>query len=254
MTIAKQQVGTVSENKPKAIVFTDWDGTVTLQDSNDYLTDHLGMGYDARMVINDQMVVETLSFRDGFLQELSSVSGNGHSFQYCIDYLLQHIKLDPGFREFYEYCHTNKIPLYIISSGMKPIISALLEKLVGVDAMKNIKIVANDVKIDGNDWEIVYRDDTPFGHDKNASIHNELKKYDMSGEQKPVLFYCGDGVSDISAAGSCDLLFAKRGRDLVTICREKKINFKQFDDFKAILNDVHSVVGGDVKLEDLYEK
>lgn len=28
----------------KAVIFTDFDGTVTLEDSNDYLTDTLGFG------------------------------------------------------------------------------------------------------------------------------------------------------------------------------------------------------------------
>ncbi|GME98925.1 unnamed protein product [Ambrosiozyma monospora] len=262
MTITKKQAVTtepVTEKKqPRAIVFTDWDGTVTLQDSNFFLTDELGMGPEARKKLNEELITETVTFRDGFRKALESIAKNGHSFQYCIEYLLQRIKLDPGFREFYEYCHENGIPLYVISSGMTPIIKALLEKLVGVDAMQNIKVVANDVKVNGDDWEIVYRDDTPYGHDKNASIRNELKKYgygaEKEEEEKPVLFYCGDGVSDISAAGSCDLLFARRGEELVDICRERNFNFRQFDSFKTILNDVNDVVSGDVKLEDLFEK
>lgn len=48
-----------------------------------------------------------------------------------------------------------------------------------------------------------------FGHDKSLTIrpYAELPK-----EQRPTLFYAGDGVSDLSAAQETDLLFAKKGR------------------------------------------
>ncbi|KAG7846950.1 hypothetical protein KL941_002743 [Ogataea angusta] len=236
---------------PPAIIFTDWDGTVTLQDSNDVLTDNLGFGYEKRKVLNDRMLNETLSFREGFDEMLRSIPANGHSFQECIDYLLQHIKLDPGFKEFYYWCHENGIPLYVISSGMSPIIEALLKKLLGQQVMDHVTIISNGVEINGNDWHIVYRDDTPFGHDKAASIKQCLENYDLS--KKPYLFYCGDGVSDLSAAKSCDLLFARRGKDLVTFCIKQKIHFTQFDSFKDILSDVQKIVSGEKKLEDCFE-
>jgi 2-hydroxy-3-keto-5-methylthiopentenyl-1-phosphate phosphatase len=47
------------------------------------------------------------------------------------------------------------------------------------------------------------------GHDKSR----EIRPYaNLPPEQRPVLFYAGDGVSDLSAAKETDLLFAKAGR------------------------------------------
>jgi 2-hydroxy-3-keto-5-methylthiopentenyl-1-phosphate phosphatase len=43
------------------------------------------------------------------------------------------------------------------------------------------------------------------------------------------MVYCGDGVSDISAARETDLLFAKKGRDLVTHCLQENVPFYPFD-------------------------
>ncbi|KAH3668879.1 hypothetical protein OGAPHI_002634 [Ogataea philodendri] len=236
---------------PPAIVFTDWDGTVTLQDSNDYITDHLGFGYEKRKVLNDLMLEEKLSFREGFDEMLKSIPANGYSFEKCVAYLLEHIKLDPGFTEFYHWCHANGIPIYVISSGMSPIIEALLKKLLGQQVMDHVTIISNSVETNGDDWHIVYRDDTPFGHDKAESIKQCLEKYDLS--KKPYLFYCGDGVSDLSAAKSCDLLFARRGKDLVKFCIKQHIKFTQFDSFNDILDDVKGIVTGQKKLEDCYE-
>ena len=47
-----------------------------------------------------------------------------------------------------------------------------------------------------------------FGHDKSLTI----RPYgNLPADQRPTLFYAGDGVSDLSAARETDLLFAKKG-------------------------------------------
>lgn len=47
-----------------------------------------------------------------------------------------------------------------------------------------------------------------FGHDKSI----ELRQYSsLPKEERPIMFYAGDGVSDLSAAKETDLLFAKKG-------------------------------------------
>ena len=48
-----------------------------------------------------------------------------------------------------------------------------------------------------------------FGHDKSR----EIRPYaNLPADQRPILLYAGDGVSDLSAAKETDLLFAKAGR------------------------------------------
>lgn len=83
----------------------------------------------------------------------------------CIDLLVKNIDLDPGFNDFFKWCMTQNIPVVVLSSGMQPIIRALLRKLVGPDSDK-IEVVANDVvarggkSIDDQDgWDIQFHDD-----------------------------------------------------------------------------------------------
>lgn len=65
-----------------------------------------------------------------------------------------------------------------------------------------------------------------FGHDKSRAI----KPYAaLPADGRPILVYCGDGVSDISAARETDLLFAKKGRDLVVHCLNEDVPFYPFD-------------------------
>jgi hypothetical protein len=50
-----------------------------------------------------------------------------------------------------------------------------------------------------------------FGHDKSLTI----RPYgNLPADQRPTLFYAGDGVSDLSAARETDLLFAKKGHGM----------------------------------------
>lgn len=230
---------------PKAVVFTDFDGTVTLQDSNDYLTENLGFGRPRRLEINDDILDSKLTFRDGFREMLQSIP---QAFPDCVDYLLQHIELDPGFVTFFHWCEAQGIPVVVVLSGMKPIIYALLKKLVGDDAVKNIEIISNDVRMvpDALEWEIVFKDpESGFGHDKSKSIREYLAKHHYAANDtnlalpgQPILFYCGDGVLDLLAAKETNLLFAKHGKDLIKYCIRENIPYTEFDSF----NDIHDKI------------
>lgn len=233
----------------KAIIFTDFDGTVTLQDSNDYLTDNIGFGYPKRKQLNIDILNGQASFRKGFEEMLQSIH---KPFDECIQYLLENIQLDPGFKETFHWAQENDVPIIVVSSGMKPIIKALIQDLIGEDAIDKIEIVSNDVKInDDRTWEIVYRDESDFGHDKSRAIRPYREARSKDSKQK--LFYCGDGVSDLSAAKETDLLFAKRGKDLVTYCQRENVPFTQFDSFKDILEDIESVLSNEKTIDDLNE-
>ncbi|EER41480.1 phosphoserine phosphatase [Histoplasma capsulatum H143] len=130
---------------------------------------------------------------------------------------------------------------------MVPVIRALLVKLLGHEP-DNIQIVANQVASkDGKDinseggWQIVYHDDSHFGHDKSLEIEPYAA---LPAGERPTLLYAGDGVSDLSAASQTDLLFAKKGRDLVTYCQREKIPYTVFDDWSSILQTTKEIWEG----------
>lgn len=192
--------------KPDFIFFTDFDGTVTTADSNDFMTDNLGFGRDRRVQGNKDTLDGRVHFRDSFREMMDSVTT---PFDECLALLLRSIELDPGFKDFYAWARASNVPIVILSGGMEPVIRALLDKLLGTGW--DIQIVSNDVSLrpgktvkDTDGWTIQYHDDSVFGHDKSI----EIRKY-SSLPSRPVLFYAGDGVSDLSAAKETDLLFAK---------------------------------------------
>ena len=154
--------------------------------------------------------------RDIFQEMLDSIKT---PFPDCVKYLCENITLDPHFQEFYTWARKNRVPVIVLSSGMKPIIHALLLHLLGPEA-NEIEIVSNDVvdragmtKEQEGGWTIKFHDDSGFGHDKSLAIRPYAKHFaERPNEPHPTMLYAGDGVSDLSAASETDLLFAKKGR------------------------------------------
>ncbi|KAL1633788.1 hypothetical protein SLS56_002667 [Neofusicoccum ribis] len=245
------------ESNPKFVFFTDFDGTITLQDSNDYMrlivskTDNIGFGHALRRQGNIDTLNGTKTFRDSFREMMDSVT---KPYDQCIKYLVENIKLDPYFNEFFKWALENNVPVVVLSSGMEPIIKALLEHLVGPDYVK-MQVVGNQVapragKSTINEeggWQIVFHDDSGFGHDKSLT----LRPYAQLPEgTRPTMFYAGDGVSDLSAARETDLLFAKKGHDLIQYCVREDIPFTVFADWKDILDKVKEIVAGKTSVKE----
>ena len=97
------------KTSPKFIFFTDFDGTITQRDSNDFLTDTIGYGEKLRKEGNQDVLHERLSFRESFQGMMDSVKT---PYDQCIKILLENIKLDPYFKEFYEWARAHNVPVW----------------------------------------------------------------------------------------------------------------------------------------------
>ncbi|OIW28663.1 2,3-diketo-5-methylthio-1-phosphopentane phosphatase [Coniochaeta ligniaria NRRL 30616] len=237
---------------PKIIFFTDYDGTITQQDSNDHMTDNVGYGPERRQAGNDAVLKGTRHFRDAFQEMMDSVT---LPFSECISLLGKNITLDPAFKDFFHWCKDNNVPIVILSGGMRPIIKGMLRGWLGDEETETIQIVSNDVAVregktsidEEGGWRIEFHDESVFGHDKSR----EIRPYAQLPEgERPILLYAGDGVSDLSAAKETDLLFAKAGRDLVTWCERENVKFTTFEDFSEILATVKDIASGKLSVKD----
>ncbi|KAL9124171.1 MAG: hypothetical protein Q9217_006473 [Psora testacea] len=179
-------------------------------------------------------------------------------FPECIHLLCKNIKLDPYFNDFYKWSRDAKVPVIVLSSGMTPIIRGLLVHLIGPEA-NDIEIVCNEVidrppkkKEEEGGWQIQFHDDTHFGHDKSLTIRPYVKHFDEHpDEPRPVMLYAGDGVSDLSAARETDLLFAKKGRDLVSYCEREGVPFTVFEDWNSIMSITRAIFEGETTVKEV---
>ena len=236
--------------RPRVIFFTDFDGTITLQDTNDFITDNYGMGGTKRHAIMQEILVDKVTFRDGFQDMLDTWN---MPFPQVLKILSENIKLDPHFKDFITWARGNDVPVVVLSSGMVPVLKMLLKQLVGEELIKDIEIIANDTRtippknslVEANGWTIQFHDDSGFGHDKSLTIRPYAEAIaKMPEAERPTLLYAGDGVSDLSAARETDLLFAKEGRDLVTWCEREGIPFTTFADWSTILQETKEIYEG----------
>lgn len=111
-------------------------------------------------------------------------------------------------------------------SGMEPFIRAVLSTIIP-DA-EDIHIIAYKAELsDPSDpkssWKVVFRHpELDHGHDKSKAI---LPYRELPGDR--VMFFCGDGVSDLPAAEHADVLFAKELKkgepELMDHCKENDI-------------------------------
>ena len=247
--------------RPKVIFFTDFDGTITQKDTNDYITDNHGFGIEERKAGMKLILDEVDTFRVGFQKMIDSWQV---SLNEMISILEEKITLDPYFKEFVVWAKAHDVPIVVLSSGMIPVIAGLLKKLLGEELMKDIEIVANEAqlvaplnsfdKVKG--WNIKFHDDSGFGHDKSLTIRPYAKAISEmpADEFKPTLLYAGDGVSDLSAARETDLLFAKEGHDLVIYCERQGIPFTTFSDWHSILEETKRIWSGEKSVRKIAEE
>ncbi|KNZ58252.1 uncharacterized protein VP01_1967g4 [Puccinia sorghi] len=117
------------------------------------------------------------------------------------------------------------------------------KNLIGKEEADRMEIVANEVDTSKGsgpgEWTIKYR------HPESAL------------SPRPTIFFCGDGVSDLSAARSADCLFVKlkegTGNDLAKHCESEGIKHVKFHSFHEVKNTVQSVVEGKTKVEDVFK-
>jgi 2,3-diketo-5-methylthio-1-phosphopentane phosphatase len=151
------------KTNPKYIFFTDFDGTITQLDSNDYMFEHIGAGPEVRKTAFADVMHGRRTFREMFREQMDQVT---LPFDKCIELLLANIKLDEGFKEFFVWARDNNVPIVVVSGGMEPVIRALLAHLLGEEEAESLRIVSSfvgarpgkDINEEGG-WELIYRDE-----------------------------------------------------------------------------------------------
>ncbi|KAK5122768.1 hypothetical protein LTR85_003683 [Meristemomyces frigidus] len=246
------------DKHPKIIFFSDFDGTITQDDCIDWLVETEGYGPEKLKKSCDDILNGEISSREGSKEQMESIRT---PFEKCVKKALDHVKLDEHFVSFHNWATSVSMPIVILSGGLTPLIRATLSELLGGGA-NSIEVVANEVvpRVSGRSvnedggWAVQLRDDSAHGNDKAAAIRPYAQHRDrMPDDQKPVLLYAGDGVSDLGAARETELLFAKEGQDLVTYCKKEVIPFTTFQSWKTISEVTQDIFYGRKTLEQVVE-
>ncbi|KAI5244215.1 hypothetical protein E4T42_07146 [Aureobasidium subglaciale] len=225
--------------KRKIVCFSDFDGTIFMEDTGHILFNAFGCGSDKRELLDQQIKSGERSFRDVSEEMWGSLNV---PFADGFEAMKDGLNIDPEFKNFHQFCLNNKIPFNVISAGLKPVLRSVLDHFLGEEAAANIDIVANEAEIseDGSSWKVKWRHDNELGHDKELSIneYKEVAQLESDDGTIPMIIFIGDGVSDLPAARHSDVLFARRGLRLEEYCIENKIPYIPFDTFADIQKEV----------------
>ncbi|CZT41710.1 probable 2,3-diketo-5-methylthio-1-phosphopentane phosphatase, putative [Rhynchosporium secalis] len=245
-TMALNQKENMANTKRKIICFSDFDGTIFMQDTGHILFDAHGCGPTHRNILDEQIKTGERSFREVSEEMWGSLNV---PFDDGFTVMKDTLEIDPDFRSFHEYCIAHCIPFNVISAGLKPILKRVLEEFLGEEQASHIDIVANEAEIskNGESWKPIWRHDTELGHDKALSITEARNQANLEADDGtiPLIVFIGDGVSDLPAAREADVLFARRGLRLEEYCVENQIPYLGFDTFA----DIQKAIDG-IRVED----
>ncbi|KAK9447245.1 HAD-like domain-containing protein [Limtongia smithiae] len=227
-------------------IFSDFDGTIFMQDSGHVLFDRYGCGPERREVLDHQIHTGERSFRDVSEEMWGSLNV---PLEQSMKAAKEHLVIDPDFEEFHDFCIREGISFNVISAGIKPVLRSVLDAFLGRKNSQRIEIISNDAEIsdDGSEWKVIWRHDNELGHDKSVSIkecRNQLRKH-LPGSKSPLIIFVGDGVSDLPAAREADVLFARAGLRLEEYCEEHSIPYIPFDTFADIEREISRILNAE---------
>ncbi len=206
-------------DKARVHIFSDFDGTITEQDTLIFLTTHLGGGRELVAAIGRLLREGKLSLREGIAAEMRSIRA---PFAEAEKLLREQVRLDPHFKAFAQWCREHGLPLTILSAGFHQNIELFLAR----DEFPQLEILANELKPDEScGWQCLFRDQTDDGHDKAQALR-------AARQRGQYTIFIGDGLSDRAAAAAADEVFAKHS--LAEYCREQGIRCREFQTFADV--------------------
>ena len=192
----------------------DWDGTVTERDTLDMVLTEFG---DPHVYARaEDELGRSLTLNDVIAEEFATVSA---SLDEVVDWLLEHARIRPGFRELAE----RHRPL-VVSSGFHELIEPILER-EGVE----VELRANRVDARPDGWRVHFRNGAVCD-----TCAEPCKRADLPDGE---VVYVGDGYSDRCAALAADRVFARDG--LADYLDTRRVPYVRFDD----LTDVVEALG-----------
>ena len=144
-------------------------------------------------------------------------------------YVKEHANLRPYFKELWEYCQHQDIPMAIVSQGLDFYIQALLDK----EGHGRVPIYAVNTSFTSQGISYRYHYTRPGEEIHGNSKGLVVDRYRNDGHY---VIYAGDGASDFEAIGRADLLFAHRV--LAQECQRRDMPYRLFTDFGDMLQAV----------------
>jgi len=206
--------------KVSKIILSDFDGTITVEDTLVKILDTFAGPKWRR--IEEGIKREEFGSRIGLRKEFDLCNPTKKQI---VDLLNEEIEIDSAFKPFLEFCNRDGYELTIVSGGFSLCIETILKKY----NISGIPYFANMLDFKNGKLEIKY----PYSTQECKVCGNcktmHLKRFKSQGH---LVIYIGDSTTDRCPAKFADLVFAKG--ELEDYCTENKIPFVSYNSFADI--------------------
>jgi 2-hydroxy-3-keto-5-methylthiopentenyl-1-phosphate phosphatase len=204
-------------------VFTDFDGTIAVNDIGDAMFERFGdveVCFKSFQEYRSGIIDARDCWRRGFatMPPVSREMFTGFALQQ---------PADVHFTPFVEYCEKHFIPVTIVSDGFDAYIDPVLKR----EKLERLPRFTNTLQFhpDGSVEPHFPYTDAECPRCANCKRNHLLTR---SGDDQ-VIVYIGDGISDRCPVQYADVVFAKNS--LVVFCETQNITFHRFNDFADVL-------------------
>jgi 2-hydroxy-3-keto-5-methylthiopentenyl-1-phosphate phosphatase len=213
----------------KKVLQCDFDGTLTIGEVSRLLLEEFADG--DWQSLNKEYTEGKISVQNCNIMQFAMVKADEKTIT---DFLTNsdRVEIRPGSQELFKYCAEKALDIVILSNGLKLYIETVLRNL-GID---NIEVYAARSKFGADGIELTYPG--PDG----ASIEDGFKEfYSKTLREKgyDVMYYVGNGVSDIYPARHADHIFAIDG--LLEQCQRENLECTPFNDLYDVIKGLETI-------------
>ncbi|MHA1687303.1 MAG: MtnX-like HAD-IB family phosphatase [Candidatus Heimdallarchaeaceae archaeon] len=213
----------------KSVIFCDFDGTITLEDTGKKI---LSTFTQKDWRCYDKLVIDgVIGTRDALQKQYGLIERI--SFEELTS-IVDSIPIDPSFQSFLDWIKENGIGFIIVSDGFKQYIEEIFSS--HNISYEDLDIRANSMDIIDGKVVISYLT-SPCEHGCANCKYTHVKHFKDRGYK---VIYIGDGLSDILPARElADLIFARAGGDLAVklASDERLVTYTNFDQIRKNIEE-----------------
>ena len=217
--------GDEAREKKGLAVLCDFDGTITVTDTLEYVLRKFAVGDWKRF---DQLYErEEISLQECLRSQGRLVRTPAMVLVAEMERVTQ---FRPNFDKLVQYCRQNKVPLVAVSAGLDFVIKDLL-RMKGWNNLVRLSAAKAECTPDGIKFTF------PRLHNRTSlSVKDDLVKYYKAKGRR--VAYVGDGIWDIHALKEADYRFAIKGSRLAELCRRQGIPAREVSDFLEMVTTI----------------
>ena len=227
------------------MIMSDFDGTITVQDTNNSLFDDFIPDKISKIMEKYEQNREKLGVRFILKEGYQNLSLSRKEYK---EYVRENIDIEPTFPEFLSFIRTNRIPFAVVSGGFMEGVRTTFDchnididfplyanRLLFPEERENQQGPDSGIKIKFmHEKEIADRDFGPVSLAKDIIIENHRQEFSS-------IAYLGNGRTDIQAIEKADNLLAKAGSFLDRHCSSINVEYHSFSDFREALEIIRNI-------------